>query len=121
MGRGRRQDRVEREASLRIDFSVDGGLAAFPGLAKPVSIRCDALPAHENARLRDLVRRADFFALPAHDASRAVSPDTRAYTIAIDDGSQCRTVTVREPIADPALRELVAELRDKAMAVRRAK
>jgi hypothetical protein len=30
-------------------------------------------------------------------------------------------VTVREPIADPALRDLVAELRDKAMAERRPK
>ena len=109
------------ERSLRIDFSVDGGLAAFPGLAKPVSIHCDALPAHENARLRDLVRRADFFALPAHAALHAASPDARAYTIAVDDGSQCRTVTVREPIADPALRDLVAELRERATAIRRAR
>jgi hypothetical protein len=121
MGRGRRQDRVRAKAPLRIDFSVDGGIAAFPGLAKPVSIHCDALPAHESARLRDLVRRADFFALPVHDTSHAGGPDARAYTIAVDDGSQCRTVTVREPIADPALRDLVAELRDKAMAARRAK
>lgn len=106
---------------MRIDFHIDGGLAAFPGLAKPVSIHCDALPAHENERLRDLVRRADFFALPPQDDSHAGLPDTRAYTIAIDDGSRRRTVTVREPIADPALRDLVAELRDRAVAARRAR
>jgi hypothetical protein len=106
---------------LRIDFHVDGGLAAFPGLAKPVSIHCDALPAHDRERLRDLVRRADFFALPPQEASHAGGADTRAYTIGVDDGDRQRTVTVREPIADPALRDLVAELRDRAMAARRAR
>lgn len=105
---------------MRIDFRVDGGLAAFPGLARPVSIHCDALPVHEGERLRDLVRRADFFALPPRDDSRAGAPDARVYTIAIDDGSRCRRLTLREPIADPALRDLVAELRDRAAAARRA-
>ena len=105
---------------MRIDFRVEGGLAAFPGLAKPVTIHCDALPADENAHLHDLVRRADFFARPSEDA-RSPAPDTRAYTIAIDDGPRCRTVTVREPIADPALRDLVDALHDKAWAVRRAR
>ncbi|MEO9135209.1 MAG: protealysin inhibitor emfourin [Casimicrobiaceae bacterium] len=106
---------------MRIDFRVDGGLAAFPGLAKPVTIHCDALPPHQNERLRDLVRRADFFALPPQADPQAGGPDTRAYTIAIDDGAQCKTVTVREPIADPALRALVAELRDQSITARRAR
>lgn len=105
---------------MRIDFRVDGGLAAFPGLAKPLTLHCDALPAPENAHLRDLVRRADFFALPQHDPQPA-APDARAYTIEIDDGTRCRTITVREPIADLALRDLVTELRGKALATRRAR
>jgi hypothetical protein len=103
---------------MRIDFRADGGLAAFPGLSAPVTIHCDALPPPENERVRELVRRAGFFALPPADRHPGV-PDARSYTIAIDDGSRCRTVTVREPIADPALRELVDTLRDKARAVRR--
>lgn len=105
---------------MRIDFRVEGGLAAFPGLARPVTIHCDALPPDENARMRDLVRRADFFARASDDA-RPPAPDTRVYTIAIDDGPRCRTVTVREPIADAALRDLVATLRDKARDMRRAR
>jgi hypothetical protein len=48
-------------------------------------------------------------------------PDARVYTIAVDDGAQCRTVTVPEPIADPALRELVDELAQHAAAARRAR
>jgi hypothetical protein len=103
---------------MRIDFRAEGGLGAFPGLTQPVTIQCDALPADERARVRDLVRRADFFAMPAM-AGRPATPDARSYTIAIDDAGRSRTVTVREPIADPALRDLVAELRDKAMAERR--
>ena len=105
---------------MRIDFSVEGGLAVFPGLAKPVRIDCDALPRTQSQRLRKLVERADFFALPPQSEAPGL-PDARAYTIAIDDGSTCRTVTVREPIADPALRELVAELRERAATARRAR
>jgi hypothetical protein len=103
---------------MRIDFRADGGLAAFPGLSAPVTIHCDALPPPENERVRELVRRAGFFALPPGERHPGTL-DARSYTIAIDDGSRCRTVTVREPIADPALRELVDTLRDKARAVRR--
>jgi hypothetical protein len=103
---------------MRIEFSMDGGLAAFPGLAKPVSIACDALPAAQAARLRALVERADLSAL-ARKPHKAAAPDARAYTIAVDDGGKCRTVTVTEPIADGALRDLVAELRAHADAQRK--
>jgi emfourin len=104
---------------VRIDFRIDGGLAAFPGLAKPVTIDCDRLPPQTSARLRDLVRRADFFERRPHQAP--AMPDARVYTIAVDDGAQCRTMSVPEPIADPALRELVHELCQHAADVRRAR
>jgi len=65
--RRRRQDRLKRVtparspaqlvgALMRIDFRMDGGIAAFPGLAKPVSIDCEALPPADTARLRTLVQ-----------------------------------------------------------------
>ena len=103
--------------TLQIDFRVDGGLAAFPGLAKPVRIDCAALPPGEAAQLRELVRKADFFGVPPPAGTPSV-PDARAYTIAIDDGLQCRTLTLAEPIADLPMRELVAALRLRANAVR---
>ncbi len=103
---------------MHIDFRIDGGLAAFPGLAKPVSIDCAALPANDAARLGKLVRKADFFGVPQPPAAPPM-PDARAYTIAIDDGLQCRTLTFAEPIADASMRELVAELRLRAGAIRR--
>ena len=103
---------------MRIDFRMDGGIAAFPGLAKPVSIDCDALPPAQTARLRALVERAGIFGMPGKQHA-SPAPDARAYTIAVVDGGSCRTVTVKEPIANEALRALIAELRAHADAQRR--
>lgn len=98
---------------MRIDFRMDGGFAAVPGLARPLTIHCDALPPDRQAHWRDLLQRADFFARPAPDAAPPL-PDARTYTIAVDDGAYCRKLTVREPIADPALQSLVEALRERA-------
>ena len=102
---------------MHIEFRMDGGLAAFPGLARPVSIACEALPPAQAAQLRALVERAGFFSL-SRGAHKAGPPDARTYTIAIDDAGKCRTVTVTEPIVDGALRDLVTELRAHADAQR---
>lgn len=103
---------------MRIGFRMEGGFAALPGLAAPVTIHGDALPPSKQAELRQLLRRADFFARPSDDRQHAL-PDARTYTIEVDDGSNCRTVTVHEPIQDPAMRELVDALRGRALAARR--
>jgi hypothetical protein len=102
---------------MHIDFRIDGGIAAFPGLAKPVHIDCAALPDRDAAQLRDLVNKADFFGV-AEPATTAPMPDARAYTIMIDDGLQCRTLTLAEPIADRWMRDLVGALRLRADAIR---
>jgi hypothetical protein len=78
---------------------------------------CDGLPPAQTARLRDLVQRAHFFSLPTKSPAPNL-PDARAYTIAVADGPQCKTVTVAEPIENAALRDLVAELREHARAAR---
>jgi len=105
------------KAPMHIDFRIDGGIAAFPGLAQPVRIDCAALPERDAKRLQDLVRKADFFGAPEPVGSAPI-PDARAYTIVVDDGLQCRTLTLAEPIADRPMRELVAELRLRANAIR---
>ena len=93
------------------------GLRRFqvsPSPCRSPAKRCRLAQA---ARLRALVERADFFSL-ARKPHNAAAPDARTYTIAVDDGGKCRTVTVTEPIADDALRDLVAELRAHADAQR---
>ena len=118
-GRRREGGKLKRPHAMRIAFRSEGGIAAFPGLAKPVTIRCDALPPEEGARLQALVQRANFFALPERPAPDPNVADARSYTIEVDDGAQCRTVTIHEPIADPAVGELVAALRERVAAARR--
>ena len=94
---------------MRIAVSVDGGLAAFPGLRRPRTIDCSRLSPARAARLQELVDAARFFSAPPPAPARGA--DLRSYVIEIDDGRQCRTLTIPEPIADAGLAALVAELR----------
>lgn len=102
---------------MKVEFSIDGGLASFPGLRAPVTIDAATLPQSQGDHLRALMTRARFFdvAPPAPVGAR----DGRCYTIAVDDAGRCRTLKLFEPIANPALRELVAELAARASAQRR--
>ena len=95
---------------MRIAFSVDGGLASLPGLRRPVTLECDRLPAERSARLKALVEQARFFSAAPPPAS-ATARDVRTYTVEVNDGARCRTLTLTEPIADAALLALVEELR----------
>ena len=104
---------------MRIDLSVDGGLASFPGLRRPVSVDVAALPAASAERLCALVEKARFFQAPEAPAP-AAGADLRTYTVRIDDGQRCRTLKVHEPIADAAMRELVGEIRSCVAAGRPA-
>ena len=68
--------------------------------------------------MRAPVDRAGIFGGP-DERHASPAPDARVYTIAVDDGGSCRTLTVTEPIANEALRALIAELRAHAHAQRR--
>jgi hypothetical protein len=96
---------------MRITFSVDGGLASFPGLRKPVSIDAAALPREREAQLRSLVDAAHFFTATPPGGGPGVGAVRRSYSIEIDDGQRCRTLTLTEPIDDPGMRALVSEIR----------
>jgi len=101
---------------MRIAFSMDGGIASFPGLRRPVTFECDRLPPDRSARLKALVEDARFFT--AAPVAPAPGADRRSYTVEIDDGARCRTLTVEEPIGDAALRALIDEIRDCARTLR---
>jgi hypothetical protein len=95
---------------MRIAFSIDGGVASFPGLRQPVTLECDDLPPERSARIKALVERSGFFEVaPARSSDSA--HDQRTYTVVIEDGARRRTLHVAEPITDPELRALIDEIR----------
>jgi hypothetical protein len=106
---------------MRIEFSEEGGVAYFPGLAKPVSIDVEAMGGDEAEQLKQTMERARFFDLPPTLGSPAKgAADYRQYTLTIDDGSKKHTVRIKEPIDDPAVDELVQAVRKHVKAARAA-
>lgn len=105
---------------MKVQFQTSGGIAYFPGLAKPVTIDTAQAPQDADTLARQLAA-ADFFNLPSVANSPAPrSFDAQTYTITIDDGQRRHTVQVSEPITDPNLRALVDHLRLLAMQTLRA-
>jgi hypothetical protein len=106
---------------MHIEMQTEGGIAAFPGLSRPVAIDTAQLPPADASALEDLARKADFFALPAQASTApAGAADYRRYTITIDDGGRSHTVVADEPIENPDLRALVERLQAQARAQRAA-
>ena len=105
---------------MRVEFATSGGIAYFPGLARPVGIEADQLPEADARKLDDLVAASRFFDQPAQvEGSKASgAADYRQYTITIDQGPRHHTLTITEPIEDPDLRQLVRFLEAQAKASR---
>jgi hypothetical protein len=60
--------------SMRVVFATSGGVAYFPGLARPVTIDAAQLPEDEARKLADLVAASRFFDQPGQAASRMGPP-----------------------------------------------
>jgi hypothetical protein len=102
---------------MRIQFKMEGGIAYFPGLSKPITIDSDTLPKQESDELKRLVNATHFFALPAVMGSPSPgAADYRQYTITIQDEGKQHTVHVTDLIEDPNLQALLAYLRARRSA-----
>ena len=90
----------------RVQIQIDGGIAAFPGLSRPVSIDISALCVADQTQFEQLVAESRFFEQPkvVKDARGA---DLRQYTVTIESEGHKRTVRIRDPISDPHLESLV--------------
>src|SRR4051794_26023701 len=89
---------------LSVSVESEGGIAAFPGLAKPYTVDAGGLSGEEADRLAKLVAESGFFELP--EPPSGGGPDARTYTITVRQGHRSRTVRAPEPLPS-ALRELV--------------
>jgi hypothetical protein len=97
---------------MHIEYSQEGGIAHFPGLAKPVRIDSAQLSEAEVAELRHLVEDARLFELPEKaDTPPRGAADFVQYTIAIEDGPRHHTVRFTDLADNPALKRLLGFLK----------
>ena len=99
---------------MRVELQIEGGIAFFPGLNKPVVLNSTDLPKAQADKLHQLIASMRFFDLPA--ASRALpkgAADMRAYTITVEDGRRRRTVRLNDPVEDSRLQELISFLQNQ--------
>ncbi|WP_223636010.1 protealysin inhibitor emfourin [Corallococcus sp. EGB] len=97
---------------MRIELKREGGLAFFPGLARPRSVDLDALPPATAEALQREVREARFFEQPATvGGGPTAGADRTSYTVTIeDDGGRRHSVRLVEPVQEPHLRALLGLL-----------
>ena len=105
---------------MRITFKTDGGIAYFPGLAKPFVFDSSDLGKKDAKKLQTLIENADFFALPATIGKTAPgAADMQQQILTIEDGSKTHTVKL---VSDPSpevealfdgVQSLVTKLRAK--------
>ena len=93
---------------MRITLRTEGGIAHFPGLARPRVLDTADLSESEACAIEELVNAAQFFTRPESPAPGGA--DRRKYTITVEHGEESRTLHVYDPL-DPALSALVAKLR----------
>jgi len=102
---------------VRIQLKMEGGIAYFPGLSKPITIDSDELPKQESDELKRLVNATHFFDLPTVIGSPPRgAADYRQYTITIEDDGKQHTVRLTDPIEDPNLQALLTYLKTRRSA-----
>jgi len=105
---------------MRITFKTDGGLAFFPGLAKPFDFDSSQLGKKDAQTLQNLVDEAQFFKLPATIGKTAPgAADMQTQTLTIENGEQSNTVKLVSDASPEVqalfdqVQELVSKLRTR--------
>jgi hypothetical protein len=110
---------LEEGMPMRVEFTMEGGLAHFPGLSKPVVIESSQLSEEEAAELGRLVEATRFFDLPPKvDIPPHGAADYRRYTVTIQAGARRHTVELTDPVKTPELQRLLSFLKVKARELR---
>lgn len=105
----------------QIEFSTEGGLGSFPGLARPIVIDTDSLEKDEAAKLKKLIEAAGFFDLPAVLGSPAKgSADYQYSIVVVDDGVRRHSVRILDSAETPPLQALLQVIRAHVKTIRAA-
>jgi hypothetical protein len=107
------------EPEMEIIFSTEGGIAAFPGLSRPVALHSRDFSAEEMSELRRILEGSALFEKAgAQGETRKRGADYQTYTIVVEEAGQRHVIKVSDPVEDENLKALVALLRKKAKEVR---
>jgi hypothetical protein len=94
--------------SLRVRYKLEGGVAHFPKLAKPVTFDCEELPEEEAGELTRLVNEAQFFEQPDSIGKPSKgAADYRRYTITVEEADRVHTINMVDPVTDTKLQALL--------------
>jgi hypothetical protein len=94
---------------VKILFSIEGGFAHFPGLARPREIDTAQLSKRDAQELTACLSSTHLLERPATTPSSF--PDARTYSITVIDGDHSKTVQLNDPVDDSSLESLIALLR----------
>jgi Emfourin len=98
---------------VHVELKTEGGVAFFPGLARPFVLDTAALSAEETERLNVLVEACRFFDRPDPAPPARRGADAREYVLTIEvESTGRRTLHLRDPVT-PDLADLLDFLRAK--------
>jgi hypothetical protein len=92
---------------MRVTLKTEGGIAHFPGLAKPITVDTNGLASDLSARLHELVEATAFFQLPNTVGALPAGADMRTLTVTVEVDARVHRVSTAETAAPPPLRALV--------------
>lgn len=96
---------------MRIRLQREGGLAYFPGLARPVEVDTHELPPEVGERLEEIVHSCGLLENPVRQAPPQ-GADYQKYTLVIESGEQQSVVELYDPVTDRDLQTLLELLRE---------
>jgi hypothetical protein len=102
---------------MLISMHRHGGLAAVPGLELQVAVNTADLPKAEADELEKAVHDAAIIDMPSTTAP-AGGGDRRIYDLTVQDGERTRSVTLTDPIQQPAVAALIRLLTSRGRPLR---
>ena len=97
---------------MRIEQTMDGGFAHFPGLAKPIVVDSTRLPAAAAAELQRLCGAALATEVPGASPPATAPPatlyDARSYHLTIAMNGVKHELDAADPVSQPAVAALIA-------------
>ena len=70
---------------MKVRFHVQGGIAHFPGLARPAEVAAEALRPEQQSELAAALAEANFFDREPPPPAAPAARDARSYDITVDD------------------------------------